>query len=435
MEAVFEVLEECEEAHIWRKEGIRLGFWDWLQPSEPTRRFIPATGVAAVGVLIRSGQQLNWYSVFAAFVLVPIGASALNLLFRPIIRASLGYHAVIFRLSDRLVKAISKHAQLSARRQETLRLALAEHYRPLVSEQFEAFWDQRGANHELDKELERRDVSTVSLFFLGFAYLGCFLISFSHLSQTFAVIYYYPAYVTALTEGLPVSLGFLVVASVFLFAARSEIRAYRRLLWDRIPLLRASSETLDSNFWQERASYFESRRTVLGELEAKLLADGAREKRVGALRAELERDFVEQRVSHFAGEDPQAIRILLTAVSESERGGIMESGFTRRILQVMLLVTTVLLIAAGVFPQSASVILVSLAVAIVVLLTGLDPLGRYIGALFQTRAILKRIGPELARTPEPSLSERAGVNIVSRVKGFTDGDKESKGRNDPSEKQ
>jgi len=401
-----------------------MGFWDWLEPTEQTRRFIPAAGVAAVGVLVATGQQLNAYSLFAAFVLVPISASALNLLFRPTIRAVLGYQAVVFSLSNRMVKAISKHAKLSSRRQESLRQALAEGYRPLVSEQFDDFWEQRRAIPGLDQELERRDVTIMSLSFLGFAYAGCFLISFSNLSQALATIYYYPSYLTALTEGLLVSLGFLVIASAFLFGARSEFRSYRRLLWDRIPLLMASSEPLDSSFWQDRANFFESRRSVLGDQITNDLVEAARKKREAALRAELERDLVEERIARYAGEDPQTVRILLSAVSSAQRERIAESGPTRPLLGFLLVLGVTLLVAAGLFPQGSSVILASLAVVVLTFLNVLDPLSRYIVSAIRTRSILKQIAPALAQTPGPSFPDQLGGDIVSRVKGLAQRDKE-----------
>ncbi len=405
-----------------------MGFWDWLEPTEQTRRFIPAAGVAAVGVLVATGQQLDVYSVLAAFVLVPISAAALNLLFRPVVRAALGYQAVVFSLSNRMVKAISKHAKLSRRRQESLRLALAEGYRPLVSEQFDEFWEQRRANPEQDQEFERRDITIVSLFFLGFAYTGCFLISFANLSQTLAAIYYYPSYITALTEGLLVSLGFLLVASAFFFGARSEFRSYRRLLWDRIPLLMASSEPLNSSFWQDRADFFENRRAVLGDQMTNGLLEAARKKREAALRAELERDLVEERVATYAGEDPQTVRILLTAVSSAQRERMAESGPTRQLLLLMLVLGVALVVAAGLFPQGASVIFASLAVILLAFLNILDPLSRYIVSVFRTRAILKRIAPVLAQSPEPSIPDRLGVDIVSRVRGLAQRDTESSER-------
>ncbi len=283
--------------------------WEWLRPGGPTRRFLPASAIGAAAILYATGRPFDIFAIGTALVLVPMTAFALNLLYRPIMRSLAIPVRAASRMAERMVKKLSKHGKLAEAHRQRLREALLKSYRPLVLEQSDEFWVNRDRDPSLDEKLQRHEVSILSLGFLTIASTASVFILLFNLSGGSSSI---PASIPGL-----VSVALAIVAFAFFLASRNELRAYRRLLWDRVPLLMVLNRSFDSNFWKRRVEFIEAKRKGLGDDITDQMLSAAHEKRELALRGEVEREWIETRVAQEIGEDLSTVRALLGAVSSA----------------------------------------------------------------------------------------------------------------------
>ncbi len=283
--------------------------WATIGKKDSGRQFLPATGVAYLAIVFAAGLQFDLLAVIVAIVFVPATAYAINLLFRPLIWAIANPEREASKMADGMVKAISRPAKLNKIRRQGLRDTLVQWYRPLVRMQFDEFWATRDRDADLDENLRRHEVRMISVGFLGFVLLlSAFLswIEMASLPQP-------PSAPPPLEFWA--GLALIILSFIFVASFQTEFQSYHRVLQTRIPLLMAVNTSFDSGFWIAREEFIEARRQTLGEELASRMTAAARRKRDLALSGELEREWIENRVSQEGGLNLDQARALIEALA------------------------------------------------------------------------------------------------------------------------
>lgn len=387
--------------------------WGLIERRSGARSFLPTAAMTHVILLLATGRQTDPASILAASILVPLTAFGIHLVFQPSMRAIFSPQRVAFKMSRRMVKAISGHVGLSGRQRQKLTDLLVPRYQPLVSEQIEEFWAERSKDDALDRDLRIRETRIMSLVILG----STFVVS------AFALWFRVGIQPTVPSTLPPPEVWFgmllFVLAIVLSVAFGSERRLYRRVMWEKVPLLMALDASSDSTYWKERKEFYRDRQGRLGDQAADELVNRAELNMALALKGEIEREWIELRVAREVGMDVNTVRLLLNAVSSAEQESTTSPISVIHAVVVAAsasLISTAIVVLASPqeFPPLYSFLFVvgaSFVSAFVFM--------PYVARLIRSRRVFKDMAGTISKDLEKNRrSRKYGEEMIERVKGL-----------------
>jgi len=353
----------------------------YLSQGVELKRFFPLASLLSFVGLVALGRQLDATSAIVVAVFIPFSAYALSLLFVPVIRILSSPDRILLKLSQDVTKDYAKKYQIPRRRRERIRQLLVTPMRPSVADQMEEFWAVRlkAKDSQFDKELERQEIGLVSLAILG-GY--CFMSGLGSWLLASSDQYRVQSY-ESIRAHFIIGFALILPGAVFLFAFERERITYQRLLWEKLPLLVATTGGLDAEYWGRRKEFVETNRDGLGDGVANRLVEEAEERYRLVVKGEFASDWIRQLLERQASEDSKIAEALLPYVLRAQGATAPLRGSRTPAVIVLLLSSAIVLALVAAADSGQPILLAAVAPLSAVTLVGLVFLLRAIG---QSRA-------------------------------------------------